>query len=41
MEHEREFYENLMKIINIANKSGIYSKQFKSVNDLMKFDKSV
>ena len=41
MEHEREFYENLFKIIEIANEARIYPKVFKKVEDLMKFDKTV
>lgn len=30
-----------MKIIEMANKAGIYDKKFESIDDLMKYDKLV
>ena len=32
---------NLFEIVRVANQAGIYGKVFASVEDLMKFDKTV
>ncbi len=38
IDHSRQFYENFLKLIEIANKSKYYEQTFDSINDLMKRD---
>lgn len=38
IDHSRQFYENFLTLIGIANRSGYYARTFGSIEELMKRD---
>lgn len=41
VDHDRQFYDNFMIIISLANKAGLFDKKFQNLDDLKRYDSCV